>query len=81
MAIFSIYGTDGGQQLPEAAKVDLTNRWGDLPLTRCASIFLPLTLATGFFGMNVVWMTDRIGTFLTPAGPSRFRPGYLAALR
>lgn len=33
-------------------------------LTLVATIFLPLTLATGFFGMNFQWMTDRIGGFL-----------------
>lgn len=32
-------------------------------LTLVATIFLPLTLATGFFGMNFEWMTDRIGSF------------------
>lgn len=31
-------------------------------LTLVATIFLPLTLATGFFGMNFDWMTDRIGS-------------------
>lgn len=34
-------------------------------LTLVATIFLPLTLATGFFGMNFAWMTDRIGSFGT----------------
>lgn len=32
-------------------------------LTLVATIFLPLTLATGFFGMNFQWMVDRIGSF------------------
>ena len=27
-----------------------------------ATIFLPLTLVTGIFGMNLAWMTDRIDT-------------------
>jgi hypothetical protein len=31
-------------------------------LTLVATIFLPLTLATGFFGMNFQWMLDRLGT-------------------
>lgn len=31
-------------------------------LTLVATIFLPLTLATGFFGMNFAWMTDRLGS-------------------
>jgi len=31
-------------------------------LTLVSTIFLPLTLGTGFFGMNFAWMTDRIGT-------------------
>jgi Mg2+ and Co2+ transporter CorA len=31
-------------------------------LTLVATIFLPLTLGTSFFGMNFGWMTDRIGT-------------------
>jgi magnesium transporter len=35
-------------------------------LTLVATIFLPLTLTTGFFGMNFQWMTDRIG------GPTAF---------
>lgn len=30
-------------------------------LTLVATIFLPLTLATGFFGMNFQWMLDRLG--------------------
>ena len=29
-------------------------------LTLVATIFLPLTLATGFFGMNFQWMLDRL---------------------
>ena len=31
-------------------------------LTLVATIFLPLTLTTGFFGMNFQWMLDRLGT-------------------
>jgi magnesium transporter len=31
-------------------------------LTVVATIFLPLTVVTGFFGMNFAWMTDRIDT-------------------
>lgn len=31
-------------------------------LTLVATIFLPLTLATGFFGMNFQWMLDRLGS-------------------
>lgn len=37
-------------------------------LTLVATIFLPLTLATGFFGMNFPWLLDHIdglGSFLT----------------
>ena len=33
-------------------------------LTLVATIFLPLTLATGFFGMNFQWMVDRVGGLL-----------------
>jgi magnesium transporter len=32
-------------------------------LTLVATIFLPLTLATGFFGMNFAWLQDRTGSF------------------
>lgn len=31
-------------------------------LTLVSMIFLPLTVATGFFGMNFNWMTGRVGT-------------------
>lgn len=31
-------------------------------LTLVATIFMPLTLATGFFGMNFGWLTDHIGS-------------------
>jgi Mg2+ and Co2+ transporter CorA len=31
-------------------------------LTLVSMIFLPLSLGTGFFGMNFGWMTHRIGT-------------------
>ena len=31
-------------------------------LTLVATIFLPLTVGTAFFGMNFGWMTARIGT-------------------
>ena len=33
-------------------------------LTLVATIFLPLTTITGFFGMNFLWMTDHIETLL-----------------
>lgn len=32
-------------------------------LTLVATIFLPLTLATGFFGMNFKWLVDRVESF------------------
>ncbi len=32
-------------------------------LTLIATIFLPLSFITGFFGMNFPWMVDHIGSF------------------
>lgn len=31
-------------------------------LTLVSTVFLPLTVTTGFFGMNFSWMTDRVGS-------------------
>jgi magnesium transporter len=33
-------------------------------LTVVATVFLPLTFVTGFFGMNFGWMVDHIDSFL-----------------
>ena len=53
-------------------RLNETSYW----LTVVATIFLPLTFITGFFGMNFGWMVDRIDTqvafwllgFVVPAG-------------
>ena len=34
-------------------------------LTVVSGVLLPLTVITGFFGMNFAWMTDRIDTAAT----------------
>jgi magnesium transporter len=47
--------------LAEAINVLLNQMAGRL--TTVATIFLPLTFATGFFGMNFGWMVDHISSF------------------
>lgn len=41
---------------------------------------LPLTVATGFFGMNFGWMTDRIGNLLAFVTLGLVVPALLAAV-
>jgi magnesium transporter len=47
-----------------ATLVDLRLNETSYWLTVVATIFLPLTFVTGFFGMNFSWMTDQIDTEL-----------------
>jgi magnesium transporter len=47
--------------LAEAINVLLNQMAGRL--TTVATIFLPLTFATGFFGMNFAWLVDHISSF------------------
>ncbi|MFC0673676.1 CorA family divalent cation transporter [Brachybacterium hainanense] len=49
-------------------------------LTLVATIFLPLTLATGFFGMNFGWLTERIGGTWAFLGLGVVGPGLLTLL-
>lgn len=48
-------------------------------LTLVNIIFLPLSLATGFFGMNFLWLTDRIGSLPAFLGLGLLAPVLLAA--
>lgn len=49
-------------------------------LTLVATIFLPLSLATGFFGMNFTWLDVRLGTFESFLGLGVALPAVLTVL-
>ncbi len=55
MAVISVQQTELGVRQNEAMRV----------LTVIATVFLPLTFLTGFFGMNFSWLTGHIDTFWT----------------